>query len=281
MLQRIWLFLLVTTLLLSCSACGKKPAEQPAPVEKLVTDPITLIDEEALVVRVLKIEPENEAGYTVSVMVWNRTDMDLKFFFDNLEVNDLLYGERFQLDVEAGQKRLQRITLDSDRLNNFGLMKVTKVGFRFYAKHSDPLYDDHFFDQTLSIFPLGEAAYKTYQRIPAKTDVTLIDNEYCTVTFVEDVSNDTDLICTLYVVNKTDKRLLLVGEKITINNTGKLYKELSMQAGTKSYQTVFLPKDLAKVDSIEAIQSLTADIKIYDSAHFADGPFATVSVSVP
>ena len=69
MLKRIWLFLLVTLLLLNFSACGKTPAEQQAsPPEELVTDPITLIELESLVLRVLKIEPDNAAGYTVSIM---------------------------------------------------------------------------------------------------------------------------------------------------------------------------------------------------------------------
>lgn len=280
MLKRLWLLLLVAALLLGISACGNKAAE-PAQEETLVTDPITLVDETALVVRVLKIEPEAEAGYTVSVMVWNKTDMDLKFFFDNLTVNDLLYGQRFQLEVKAEQKGLLRITLDTDKLQKYNLTKVTKMAFRFYAKNTDPLYDDMFFDQTLSVFPLGEAAYKPYQRLPGEADVTLLDNEYCSVTFVDVISNDTDFLCTVYVENKTDKNLLLIGKKLMINESSRLYQELSINPGIKSYETIFISKDTAGVLDFEAIQSLTGEVQIYDWAHYPEGPLATDTISIP
>lgn len=281
MLRRICLFLLVAILLSSFSACGEKAPASAAPVETLVTDPITLVDEDALVVRVLKIEPENEAGYTVSIMVWNRTDMDLKYFFGQLAINDLSYGESFQLDVKSTQKSLLRISLDVEKLNSFNITKVTKMDFRFYAKSSDALYDDLYFEQKLAFFPLGEAAYKTYQRTPEKTDVPLIDNAYCKVIFVDGFANDTDLFCTLYIESKSDKNLILVGEKLLVNNTDPLYQELSIPADSKSYKTVLLSKDVMKVADFEAIQSLSGDIKIYDSAHIADGPFDTTSISIP
>ena len=66
MLKRMWLFLLVFVLMLNFSACGTTTAPQATqPQEELVTDAITLMDNDSITVRVLKIDPEAEEGYTV------------------------------------------------------------------------------------------------------------------------------------------------------------------------------------------------------------------------
>ena len=277
MSKRIWLFLLVAALLLSFSACGKTPAEQ-APPEVLVTDPITLIDMESLVLRVLKIEPDNEAGYTVSIMVWNRSDIEFNFIFDDLTLNDLLYGEVFQFTVSGGEKELKRITLSPAKMEQLGLTKVTKIGFRFYGLQTDITFDAAYFDQTLSFYPLGEAAYKTYQRA-VDTDVILIDNEYCTLTYVESTTDMEELLHTLYFVNKTDKPLTLIAKQGTINGTPyNAYKQLELKPGCKGYE--LLTYGSISSDG-EGIQSFAADVDIYYTEKYADGPVTTVSVSVP
>lgn len=281
-MKRTLLFLLAAFLLLSLSACGKTPATQPTPqaAETPVTDPITLLDNDALTLRVLKIEPETEAGYAVSVMVWNKTDMAFLFVFDNFAVNDLLYGEDFQFAVEGGQKELKRITLPPDRMETLGLEKVTKIDFRFYGIRTDTGTDAMFFQNDLSIYPLGEAAYKTHQRTPAQADVVLLDNEYCTVTYLGSSATDTDLICSVYVANKTDKELLILAEEMTLNGAPcEASAQLRIPAGKQGYDTVFFFLDMLREHQIETIESIATQVKIYDNARYGDGPLTTVSVS--
>lgn len=273
MLKKIWLLLLVTALLLSVSACGKTPVEQP-PEEKLVTDPITLIDEDTLVVRVLKIEPDNQAGYTISTMVWNRTDIEFNFIFDDFAVNDLLYGEDFQFIVEPEQKKLLRITLTPQKMELLGLSKVTKVSFRFYGMQTDITYDGIFFEEELEFFPLGEAAYQTHQRTPSKTDKFILDNEFCTVTFVKSYMGDVDQSVSLYVVNKTDKELLLIANDTTINGkASNLSLRFNIKAGKKSYENILISNTIA-------METFAANVSIYDALKYSDGPLVTVPVSV-
>lgn len=282
MLKRTFLFLLTVFLLASFSACGKAPATQPAtqPVETPVTEPITLIENDALTLRVLKIEPEAEAGYAVSVMVWNKTDIAFLFVFDDFAVNDLLYGEDFQFEVEGGQKELKRITLTPDRMEMLGLGKVTKLDFQFYGIRTDTGSDAMSFQNDLSIYPLGEAAYKTHQRTPAQTDVVLLDNAYCTVTFLGSYASETDLLCSVFVTNKTDKELLILAKDLTLNGVrSDTYAQLSIPAGKQGYDTAFLPMDALREINIETIESFAAQVEIYDNAHYSDGPLTTESVS--
>lgn len=220
MLKKLFCLFLALTLICSFAACDDKDSDDwddealeeettsfTAPLE-FEEQIIAETDEYLVKVKSIQVK-ENEwasSDYTLNLYFENNTDKTLYFDIDGGVVNDVSIPGYFQVELPAGKKANEALSLDTYLMEMAGITQVTKVllllepSYYNEEEGTTELPAEH-----AAIYPEGPDAYTPYVHTPAKEEVLFYDGEDFTIRILDVIEDDGGTYCLkVYFYNKTE-----------------------------------------------------------------------------
>lgn len=296
-MKRFLCFLLALSLLMSVAACGKEesePAETAggqnqtvpettAPGEEETAAPTEatspafvrtdLVNDENLVFAVTEFTGNDHLGLQMQVYCENKTDRNLMFSLDGVSVCGIMYDPFWAEEVAAGKGVYSTVSFDTYALEELGVLSVDEISFRLSVIDSEewmnePLADDHF-----TVYPTGLSADTVvYPEYVHKNGETIIMDDENLLFIVEKVNDAGDDLYTLncYIVNRTDKDLLLSWDNVSVN--GMMvdpFWAAAVGAGKQLYTTVSFFRSDLEPQGIEDVQEIVFTLTGFDYDDFS------------
>lgn len=236
MKKKILSMLLVGFMSLSMVACGGKedkdrstdmevsvqPNKSETKEEKqsdITFTETVAVDNEYCKVTLTEIEPDNEFGYTIKVLLENKTqDTTLLYSVDSCSVNGLQVIPVWGTEVSAGKKANSEIVICDTDLNANNITKYTDIELMFRVSDATDLMTDGYANEYVKIFPYGEDKVEKFVREEKERDKILVDNEYVKITATNFGMNENDdFDIELYIENKSDYTIIIGCDEASVN----------------------------------------------------------------
>ncbi len=242
------------------------------------TQPEVVIDENAQVVIdndelffcITDIVEDDIWGYTWNVYIENRTDKRIACSMDDVCVNGFVCDPFWAIDITPGMKANSSVNWMEDNFVKNGIEEVTEVDFLLRYYDNSDLFSDSLFEETLSVYPMGEEAVKVYERVPAENEVVLVDNEYFTMIATGFGRDDFMSYCMeVYMENKTDHRLVISLEDATVNGyMCDPFWGSSIPAGKRSNTSIEWFESTLEENAITEIETITGKVSVMDDVTY-------------
>lgn len=216
---------LAAALLLGLTACAKagpsptpSPSAAPAPSASAApgTDVVTALDNESCLIRVLGVEPETEAGYSVNAELTNRSKKPIRFGLRHAAVNGVQTDPPFSEEVGAGERVKSAITLKDEVLEYYGITEFTDIELNFLATYADDLTAELDNNIPIHIYPLGKVT--PYVR-DEKDDRILFESPSVKVSLISYYQDrKTGFAANVHLTNKTDLPLNFTVDDAALNS---------------------------------------------------------------
>ena len=229
--------LLAVMLVVGLTACGEKRQEQEQPntepVPEVTEAPVqmeetTIFDDDNCSFTIVGAEENAYTGLELEVVCENKTERILMFTWSNSSVCGYMYDPFWAEEVQPGEKVTSTIYLDTFALEEMGITSVDEITFDLYVYDSEDFMAEPLVNQTFTVYPTGlDADRVSYpERKALEEETVIVDNEV--MTFVieklytmeklgEDDGEAYRIHC--YILNKTDKNLMVAWEGISIDGT--------------------------------------------------------------
>lgn len=191
----------------------------PANALELNFTELLVVDNDACTIKITGIDPDNWMGFSLKVYLENKTsDKTLMYSVDSASVNGLASDPFWAMEVNAGKKANSTISFMDSELKEQGVTEYTDIELSFRVYDFDDWMSDAVAEVTVHVYPYGADNVQAFQREAQSGDVLLVDNEHLSVT-VTGCGMDPiwGYTVKLYIVNKTDKTLMLSAESASIN----------------------------------------------------------------
>ncbi len=229
-----------------------------------------LVDNEYCKVTYMGLNEEN-SNLVGKFNIENKTDTNFQFSFEYGSVDGLMSNFNQTTSVDANSsKEYPGIFCDDYVMGLAGITKddITKVDFKMVIWTSKPM--TYYHDDFHTLYLTGSNSVKTYQYTPADTDVVVLDNEYCKITYRSyDKEDGKPLDLNVYIENKTDTELRLNWHKSYVDGA---YKSITtsyttLAAGTSMYESLtWYSLEEYSMDDIGTIEIM---VKAYSDENYA------------
>lgn len=208
--------------LCACVSSGPLPSNSPtpsasaAPNASVGADVVTALDNQNCRVRVLKVDPEAEAGCTVDVELTNRTKKPVLFGLRYAAVNGVQTDPTFSAQVSGGETLESAIVLKDEVLEYYGITEFTDIELSFLAAAADDLSDELDDDKPIHLYPLGKV--KPYVR-EEKGDRIIFESPSVKMTLISYFQDrKTGFAANVHLTNKTDLPLNVTVDDAALNS---------------------------------------------------------------
>ncbi|MGN1083490.1 MAG: hypothetical protein ACI4QX_00680 [Lachnospiraceae bacterium] len=227
---------------------------------------ITIVDSEACTMIVTGFDPDAAWGYTVNVYLENKTDQNLMFSLDDVSVNGFMCDPFWAFSLPSGIKANETILFSASDFELNEITEVTDIEFTLTVYDNDNWMADYFVEDHFSVYPMGEAAVKTYERTAKASDIVLFDTDECTMIITGfDPDNLWGYAVNVYLENKTDSNLIFSLEDATVNDlTCDPFWMDSLAPGKKSNTEISWWKSDLESKGITDVETITLSIQVYD-----------------
>ena len=251
-------------------ATTQAPTTQPAQSQ---FPEIVLTDNAHCAVTVKSIDPDGVFGYTLGVLLENKTDLELMFSFRGVSVNGYMCDPFFAASVSPGMKANEKVSFPKERLQRSGITEVTDITFTLAVYDGTDLMAEYLVEEEFTVYPLGEEAYRTYERPTQETDTVLFDNEDCAMIVT---GFDTDSLwgyaMDVYLENRTQKTVMFSASDVALNGfMCDPYWAVEVAPGKKCYSQVTWSDSNLLDNGITQVETIHLSIRVYDSADWMQG----------
>ena len=238
-----------------------------------------LVDNENCTVIVTGYENNEIWGFEMHLYILNKSDKSLTFAANGLTVNDLMLDPWWYTSVAAGMRSHCYITWMGD-LETYEVGEVTKINFQLSATDPTSLDGLDYAAADCTVYPMGEAAYQSYQRAPQDTDVVLLDNEYVTVTVIGiDPEGIMGYTVNLFIQSKSDMNLRVDADDVSVNGFEMdPWWATTVNAGKCVYSSISWFTGDLEFNGITAVEAITMTLKVYDEEAWE--PFTSDAVTI-
>lgn len=257
--------------------------ETSSQVEQPDFNELTLIDNDECAIVLTGIEPDNTMGYTLQLRLENKSE-DKNYMFSVLDatVNGLKSDPYFASEVAAGKKANEELWFDSEELAAIGLVDFTDIQLFFNVYDSDDWAADAVAEETVHIYPNGEASATTYTRKDTSSDVVLVDNDYVKVVAIDAGLDDIwGYQLNLFFVNKTDTTVMFATEDEALNGyMADPYFAMTVPAGCSAFDSVDWGLTTLEENAITDVETIELTLIAYDDEDYSADYFANTAVSL-
>lgn len=294
MLKRIIALLLTGIMLVSFSACGGTAKEDPgasnvdavdtelqeeeqpieeAPATTEVSVPeITfteqlLVDDENCTVKITGIEEDALWGYTLKVLLENKTDLELMYSVNGASINGFMCDPFWASSVTAQMKANEEISFSKESFKENSIEYPTDITFTLRVYDNNDWMADALVEQEFTIYPMGEEAVQPYEREPQPEDIVLFDNEQCQMIVTGFEKDDIwGYTMKVYLENKTDKELMFSTDGVAMNGfmCDPFWAE-SIAAGKRNNTKLTWSEDALAENEITEVTEIVLPIRVYDN----------------
>lgn len=177
--------------------------------------------------------------YVWQVLLTNRTASELVFSMDRVYVDDYLADPYFAVAVAAGESSEVEVSWQTTERTAWSPDRVSRVDFRLSAYLPDAA-DAPVAETELTVYPLGEDAYRPAERQSLSTDRVLLETEETAVVLTAWVREDTRCGLELYMENRTDRAVTYTLENLHLNGQSfESARLLSLDGGKRGDAAVY------------------------------------------
>lgn len=272
--------LLVLVLMLSMTAC-KKSGKQGETVAVVPFTTQELVNNDVCKFAVSWVGFVPGQGYAMKVDMENVLGTSLQMNIAYASVNGCMCNPQWEYVLELEEKTTTQVIFPEEKLNAYGITDVTHIQFDLII--DDPENEEQtLLEETYNIYPKGEQAATVQVRQAQKTDVVLVDNEYCTISLInKNTESFYGVELQLYTVNKTDKTLCLAADNETLNDIAcdGFWVDANLEAGKSGISTLYWFEN--RMEGIKAADIKTISLKILADARFGPlGELFTQDVTI-
>lgn len=212
---------------------------------------------------------EDDVRMTLSVT--NKTDRDMIITIEEIALNGIMSGMPEEHTIGAGQTEELLCFIGYDyHTVSCGLENkdISILEFCIHIRDAET-YED-LYKETHVLYPLGEDAAQKKEYTPADTDVVLLDNDVCTISFLRGEKEDSTYYVYLYIENKSDHTLSFEFPKGAVNGISTSVTDSipKVTAGNAMYYT---PSFWSLIeDGITDVETIELPVVAYSIDNFAE-----------
>ena len=254
-------------------AVGGGDDSTPAASQEPVEGEIVLIDDENITFKITDIDPNGEWGYTLSVYLENKSDLNLMFTLSDAAINHVMCDPYWGTDVPAGKKINDTIDWDTEDLAYYGIEDVRVIDLAIRVYDNDDWQADDLIDSVYTIYPQGDTA-ETLQ-LPARQttegEAVLVDNENVTFSVLGSYVDETwgyTLVC--FLENKTDTYLMFSMDDVSVNGyMCDPFWGTEVMPGMQAYAEIDWNEDDFETNGIETVTEVEFTLSVYDNVDWS------------
>lgn len=201
----------------STSADDKTSETKSEVSEKVSQNGDVLLDNEYCKIIFNNLE-YTEDDVRMHLSVQNKMDDELGITVKNFATNGIMSGLSEERNLEASQTEdiLCFIGYDYHTVD-CGIENKDFSIVEFDVELRNTENYKVFYEETYVLYPLGEDAVQKTAYVPADSDVILLDNDVCKISFIKGEKEDSAYYLYLYIENKTDETLAFEFKKSKVN----------------------------------------------------------------
>jgi len=258
-------------------------SDDPTETDLPAFEEVIIVDNEYCTAKITGIDPENFWGYTLNIYVENKSeDISMMFTIDGATINGVDCDPFWATEVVAGAKSNSEVNFAIDDLPEEISENITDIclSFRVYD-YNDYMAEDYA-NETVHIYPKGEAAAEIYVREPQSSDAVLLDNEYATVTCIGFVNDELwGYTMQLYIENKTDVTMMVSMDDVTVNGfmIDPFWAD-DVMPGSTAFCDVSWSEEEFTANGITDVEEITFSMRGYNSGDWMADDFFNESIIV-
>ena len=229
---------------------------------------VAAVDNEACAVTVKGIDPDDMWGYTLKVLLENRSaDKTYMFSVESAYINGVECNPFFGSKVAPGKKANKNINFNLDELEENDVGEPTDIEIVFRVHDADDWTAEDVAHETVHVYPAGEDKAEPFVRQAQDTDVVLADNDDISV-IVTGYEPDSlfGYAVQLFLVNKTDRTLMFSAADGSVNGFMiEPYYGHRLAPGKCSFDRMCWPAANLEENDIETVEDIEFTLRIYDS----------------
>lgn len=307
MLKKVLAILLAVMIVLMCAACGTAPEESASEsktevvqaeqqkeevaeeneVEATSKPEITfteqlLVDDENCTVKITGIEDDSIWGYTLKVLLENKTDVELMFALDGVSVNGYMCDPFWGSAVTAGMKANEEINFSVTSFEKSDITTPTDIQFTLRVSDYTDWMKEPLVEQEFVVYPMGEEAVQTYERADHPEDVVLLDNESCKMVVTGyEIDDIWGYSMNLYLENKSDHDLMFSTDGVAVNGfmCDPFWGEV-VKAGKRSNTAITWSGTAFEENGITEVEEIVLPVRISDYNDWMKDPIVEETFTV-
>ncbi len=230
--------------------------------------PQTLIDNDQITFTITSSSMSEISGLTWNVYMENKTESNLMFSLEKVSINDIMCEPYWAEVVSPGKNSTSQITWMPTNLERLEIDNATKVKFGLLVYDDDDYTAPTVEQNTYTVYPHGEESASSTIRTAKDSDVILLDNDVCTVTFTSwDPESDWGPALHLYITNKTEEDIMFSTQNVSLNDTMcDPYWASMISAGCSSDEALLWIADTVEEKGIGEISTITLPFTAYPDA---------------
>lgn len=305
-MKKLLAIFIALILLLSLCACGAESAVSPAPdttegskeviiqteaitesTEAAVTpvafEEITVVDNDACLVKITGIEPDDFWGYALKVYLENKSaDKTFMYSVTTASINDVMADPMFATEVAPGKKSNETVSFMTAELENHSIGDFTDISLNFRVSDSEDWMADPVAVSNVHVYPYGEEKAVSYVREAQSTDTVLVDNDAVTIIATGyDPENIWGYTVNLFIVNKTDTTIMLAADEASVNGFMlDPFYATSVDAGKCAFSDISWFESDFEENGIADVENIEFTLRVYNEEDWSDEDFANELITL-
>lgn len=250
---------------------------------EIVFEEMTVVDNEYCTIKITEIIPDDMWGYTLKLFLENKSsDVTYMFAGQYAAINGIEIEPFFASEVAPGKKANEEIVLLDTELSENGVMEYTDIEISFRVYDTNDWMADAVAEESVHIYPYGEANATAYVRQSQPNDQVIIDNENVTVIVTGyDQDGLWGYTVNLFLVNKTDTTVMFSAEEVSVNGfmLDPFYAS-SVSAGKCEFSSMSWFDTDFEDNGIENVENIELTFRAYNEDDWSADDYANEMISL-
>lgn len=267
----------ILALILILGGCRAQPTIQTQPLAEEPTAPpfapVTVVDNEFCSFQLQDIDPQGTFGYTLEVLLENKTEQELMFSLRSVSVNGYMCDPFFAAAIGSGMTSREKVSFLHQNLADNGITDVTEIAFTLAVYDNTDLLAENLVETEFSFYPQGPEAHREMPRTAQPADVELFSNESCAMTVTGfDPESFWGYGVDVYLENRTDRALMFATWDGMVNGVACDPCWAVEVAPGKRYngQISWMTQELEEA-GIFQVEQISLALRVYDSENWQTG----------
>lgn len=247
------------------------PKEDDKKTEKAVSETIEeteLLNKNGIILIAKSLDKNSFWGPVIKVYVENTTDGNLTLSLQNLSVNGIMMSDLSSINVAAGKKANDEITIFSSDLEEAGIDVIADIEFQFHIYDSDSWNDV----MKTDVLSLHTSAYEGFtfevdtsgEVLYDKNGIQIISKGLTEAGFLSGPT------LKLLIINNSSKDITVSSDDFSVNGFmiyGGMFSEVL--SGKMAFDSIYISSSDLEDNEIEKIEDIEFSFNIYDSHSYA------------
>ena len=228
-----------------------------------------IVDDENFTFVIESVEPDAIWGYTLNCYLENKTDVWLRFTWNDVSVNSYMVDPYWIMAVQPGKRAISEITFSNSDLERCKITSVDEIVFTLRVYDKDDWNADDLVNDEFAVYPTGlNAKTVVYpERSTSASEQVIVDDENCTFV-IESIEADAIWGYTLncYLENKTSDILMFTWDDVSVNGymVDPLWSK-EVRPGKRTFSEITFSDRKLERCNITSVDEIVFTLRVYDN----------------